>query len=456
MDRTTALLAAARFTSAIARLCLGPLLPMLSLSLGFSEDSKPILLSAYSSGYLLTQIGGGYLADRHGYAKIVSVTVGLSSLILFYVSSFATTSLAWIRAFFCLGLVAGPLFPAGSAAISANVQADRRAASFAIIDASASAGTTVASLAPIVADYMGWRFIYRLTGICLLLVALGVISSVGSNNAPKKMASLPSSSALLSQTSHHFKDDKNSSKSRMMLMINSVLLPVAVCAYLCHCCDNFTKYSINSWAATMLVNRHKASPAVVSSILAGQEAVGVASKLLIGTMVSFQSNTMTSSSLFVKRGTISAFGFVLQGIALWYAFQAANPYQAGFFFIVSSIAAGTHSVGFRPVYLEASPPHAGSISGFGNSIASCASVLGPMVIGSSVYQTIDVKQINPFRRGLGFLHPRKESLTIRTEDWSKVAFYMICTNVLGAMAALVIGYSSMRRRQEKQRKEYTI
>ena len=118
----------------------------------FLEESKPALLSTYSSGCLLTQIGGGYLADKHGYASIVSATVGLSALIIFYISTLATTSVAWIRAFFCLGLVADPLFPAGSAAISWNVKADRRTASFAIVDASASAETTVASLAPIVAD----------------------------------------------------------------------------------------------------------------------------------------------------------------------------------------------------------------------------------------------------------------------------------------------------------------
>mmetsp|Transcript_234 Transcript_234/g.578 ORF Transcript_234/g.578 Transcript_234/m.578 type:complete len:452 (-) Transcript_234:303-1658(-) len=450
LDQTTLLLAATRFTSAIARLCLGPLLPVLSSSLDFSEDSKPMILSAYSSGYLLTQIGGGYLADRHGYARIVSANVGLSALILFYISTFATTSVAWIRALFCLGLVAGPLFPAGSAAISANVKADRRAASFAIVDASASAGTTVASLAPLVAYHMGWRFIYQFTGVCLLLVSLGVISSVQSNTGTKTVASLSSSSSSLPfQTSQHPEDDKGS-KDRRTFAMAIIFTPVVVSTYLCHCCDNFTKYSINSWTATMLVNTHKASPAVVSSILAGQEAIGVASKLLIGTLFSFPSSTMSLSSLFVKRGTISALGFVVQGVALWCAFQAATPNQAGFFFIVSSIAAGFHSVGFRPVYLEASPNHAGAISGFGNSIASCASVLGPMMIGSSIYQNNDVEKIP------GFQYPRKSSQMTRTEDWSKVAFYMLLTNLCGAVAALFIGYCSRRRRLEKPRKEYFI
>eukprot|EP00536_Pseudo-nitzschia_multiseries_P016467 jgi/Psemu1/292549/fgenesh1_pg.1121_\ len=468
MDRTTVLLAAARFTSAIARLCLGPLMPMLSLSLGFSQESKLLLLSAYSSGYLLTQIGGGYLADRHGYARIVSTTVAASALILFYVSTFATTSMAWIRAFFCLGLVAGPLFPAGSAAISANVPADRRAASFAIVDASASAGTTVASLAPLVAEHTGWRFIYQATGACLLLVALGVASTSTSTSSAQvqlqvRVQHVPSNSARPTvsppeppSASNHPGEDKES-EDRTPLVVAILFLPVAVCTYLCHCCDNFTKYSINSWAATMLVNSHEASPALVSSILAGQEAIGVVSKLLIGTLVTVPTTTMSSSSLFLKRGTISSVGFVVQGAALWCAFRAVTPHRAGAFFVLSSMAAGFHSVGFRPVYLEASPDHAGAISGFGNSIASCASVLGPILIGSSIYQTKEVYAPSKRRLGLQLRSLRKNTLqTIRIEDWSRVAFYMLLTNLCGAVAALCIAYSPRRKRKDKQQKGYSV
>jgi len=452
MDRTTALLAAARFTSAIARLCLGPLLPILSLSLKFSEESKPALLSAYSSGYLLTQMVGGYLADRHGYARIVSATVGVSAFILFYISTFATTTVAWTRALFCLGLVAGPLFPAGSAAISSNVRADRRAASFAIVDAAASAGTTVASLAPIVAYYMGWRFIYLFTAVILLFVAVGIITSMQSNTMTKKTSS--SMSYLAIQTCDQPKNDNVKSDDRSLKAIRVLFLPVAVCTYLCHCCDNFTKYSINSWAATMLVNGHEASPALVSGILAGQEATSVVSKLLVGTLFSFSSNTMSSTSLFVKRGAISALGFLLQGVALWSAFQANTACKSGFFFIISAIAAGSHSVGFRPIYLEVAPHHAGAISGFGNSVASCASVLGPLVIGSCINQNNDVEPFDASRSENTFQNGAENRATM--EDWSRVAFYMILANLSGSLAALCITYMSRQRQRQKLRKEDSV
>jgi len=156
---------------------------------------------------------------------------------------------------------------------------------------------------------------------------------------------------------------------------------------------------------------------------------------------------------------ISAVGFVLQGVALWCAFQAATPSQAGVFFVLSAIAAGSHSVGFRPVYLEASPEHAGAISGFGNTIASCASVLGPVIIGSSIYNQKNGEQFNnSSRRELVFQDRGEENskMTMRTEDWSMVAFYMILANLCGALAALCISYSSHQRRRQKHRKKYSV
>ena len=132
-------------------------------------------------------------------------------------------------------------------------------------------------------------------------------------------------------------------------------------------------------------DHHGSSPALVGSFLATQEFVGVVSKLLAGTLFSFPIHPMSSSSLFIKIGTVSAIGFIIQGVALWCAFQAITPIQTGIFFTLSAIATGSHSIGFRPIYLEASPKHAEAISGFGNSIASCASVATPVIIGSFVY-----------------------------------------------------------------------
>lgn len=363
-------------------------MPILAVSLGFSDDDKPALLSAYSSGYILTQIGGGFLADRYGAYSVISSTVGVSAFILLFITRY-TSAVIWMKAFFCLGLVAGPLFPAGSTAISAYVPSEKRAAAAAIVDAAAAAGTTVAALAPMIAAQFGWRLVYYVTAVALAVVSIGSLSLSSS----KKLASvIPTlSNNNLASASHVEK-----------YPFAALLSPAALSTYICHSADNFTKYSVNAWAATMLFEKHGASPTMVGAILASQEAVGVASRLFVGTSFS---NDATSS--FSKRGWTSAIAFGAQGLAQFAAFRAPTPTLAAAMFVVSAIAVGAHSVGFRPIYFEASPDHAGSVSGLGNTVASLASAIGPVLIGS-------------------------------IKGWSQVGLVMFLVNLGGAAAALTI------------------
>ncbi|KAL7578237.1 hypothetical protein ACA910_012658 [Epithemia clementina (nom. ined.)] len=404
MNKTTLLFAAARFASAVGRLCLGPFLPLLTEAFHFPDSAKPALLSSYSSGYILTQIIGGYLADQYGFAIVTSISVGLSAFILFYISSAAFTVVQWTSAFFILGILAGPLFPAGSAAISTCVPPTKRAASAAIIDASASAGTTVASLSPLIAVSIGWRFVYQATAVCLCFVA---VAAWNLHDKIQRQSASAESRELL-----------NDSKSEKVPTA-ALLHPASLCTYLCHFVDNFTKYSINSWASTMLFSKHGASLEMIGLILGCQEAVGVVSKVLVGVWFS------SVKASFRMRGLNSAVAFLIQGLALGSCFLAKHPKHAAVCMIVSSSAAGAHSVGFRPIYFEASAKHAGAISGVGNTIASFASVLGPLVIGSS------------FDENSG--------------NWWSVAMWMFVANILGAFFAISITFFGGKQSPSKRK-----
>jgi len=88
--------------------------------------------------------------------------------------------------------------------------------------------------------------------------------------------------------------------------------------------------------------------------------------------------------------------------------------------VLSAVAAGSHSIGYRPIYVEASPDHAGAISGVGNTIASLASVLGPITIGSSVQQQ------------------QHDGDGGKQSSWVMAGFWMWLINILGCLAALTI------------------
>lgn len=413
------LLSSARFASAVGRLCLGPLLPLLTASLHFPEASKPKLLSAYSSGYILTQIGGGVLADRYGANRIICATLGTSACVLLYIATWATTVTAWANAFFVLGLIAGPLFPAGSTAIAIHVVPAKRAAAAAMVDAAAAAGTTVAALTPLLAEHFGsWRVVFHVTAAALAIVSAGSLSLVRHGSSDNKAAAIEQShddagsKQILPKTKpSQLLPVPSSNGSSRKYIFKALLSPASIATYLCHSADNFTKYSVNAWASTMLVGKFGASLTVVGAILATQEAVGVISRLSVG---------MASSSRasFGMRGITSCLAFVVQGVALLLAFRANSSMVAAALLVVSAVAVGAHSIGFRPIYMEAAPDHAGSISGLGNTIASLASAVGPILIGN-------------------------------VKGWDRVGFVLLMVNLGGAASAMMIARAGQTNNTKK-------
>jgi len=405
----TFLLASARFVANIARLSLGPLLPLLSSELGFPAESKPALLSAYSSGYILTQVAGGFFADRYGAPSVLAFTAGASALVLLALTSapgeWGITW--WIRLYVALGFLAGPLFPASSVAVKENVEPERRAGAAAVIDAAASAGTCVATLAPsVAAATFGWKGVFIMTAAAALLVTFG---SIRLGSAPRqKRYSVKSSRRQSAAATSPNDGGSGESSYKVLFSLPSLSL------YLCNSCDNFCKYILNAWLATMFVERYKVSAAEAGGWLAVVEAVGVFSRVIAG---------MRDPLGIRYRWAASSVTFTLQGLFLFLAFSAPDPKSCAFFLTSYAFCTGGHSVGFRPRYFEAAPKFAGLLSGYGNTVASMASAMGPVVIGIILGEEKD----------------EQSDIYDGEERWSKVGLLMAAVGGLGVIGAMGLG-----------------
>uniref|UniRef100_A0A7R9WM97 Major facilitator superfamily (MFS) profile domain-containing protein n=1 Tax=Craspedostauros australis TaxID=1486917 RepID=A0A7R9WM97_9STRA len=463
---TTFMLSCARFASAVARLSLGPLLPLLTASLKFSEHDTPALLSAFSSGYVLTQVAGGYFADRFGYRSVISASLIVSSLLVFCLTlpmAFATAASTWIQIYFLLGLVSGPLFPAGSTAITLEVRREDRATAAAIVDAAAAAGTTVAAMTPLMATYFGgWRPIFQCTSAGLLMIAYMLWNSNGKQRlddaalvAAKKLDSTtgmeshhqsphrPEQSQpshqqhqQLQQQKRHNRQSPNpvdvAGSSSSWELLSALMHPMALGTYLCHGCDNFTKYSLSSWSATMLVQHHGVSPSWVGILLGMQEAIGFFSRIFLSVHMSGR-ELKSKRAMGIYRATVSVTSFVVQAMALKFAFGAsAAIWQTVAGFMISALASGGHSIGYRPFYLEMNDKHSGSISGFGNTLASMASIAGPVLLGIAV--------ANASGDGDATIQPGSQ--------WAGVGSMLLLVNCVGAgTSAAMLVATTKRDRQ---------
>lgn len=340
LNSTLIILMVARFATAIARLAIGPLLPFLPF---VEEADKSIILSSYSCGYLLCQIGGGVMAEAFGPMLVVGISVCVSAFLVFLLTCLESSW--WKLIFFLLGIVSGPLFPAGNAALR-RLPNPSAAATF--VGAAASAGTTVASMSPLLAELFSWKFVYQ--SVSAILFAVGI--------------------HCLHETLSDEKDATRNQKVETRKRLIPVFKPQLISLFLCHSCDNFVKYSINAWAASMLSEQFDSKAATVAGILALQEGLGVATRL---------TSTLTPHLTRKTRGASSSIAFCWQGLTLYFAFIAPRVEYTACLLMLNSIGGGIHSIGYRAFYLE----HSAVVSGVGNTMASLlGSTLGPALLGS--------------------------------------------------------------------------
>lgn len=267
------LLCLVRALSAVSRLSLGPLLPILSADFAIELVAKGQLLSAFSTGYLLTQVVGGRLADVIGAKGVVTyamaaTAVGLAAAPLVALE-FGIFGLSAV--YFVMGIVNGPLFPACSVMLR-TVEEKGRAKAMAIVDMGGTIGGCLGtSLCPALAMFLGWANLYR-----MLAAAAGGMTLLWAYCATDPSAEDSNKVSAGETTPAQTKPKQPSAKSSPMQLFMFAGPWALFCA---HAIFNYSNYFLNAWLPTMFVERFEMDAAVVGGYLIWPEAVGVASRL---------------------------------------------------------------------------------------------------------------------------------------------------------------------------------
>ena len=161
--------------------------------LGWNKQISGMALSAFFCGYLLTNMLGGYLADRHGgeivifYSALVwsVLTVALPlvahSTFLFYTG----TSAVLICRFFT-GVSQGVFFPSFVSLISRHVAvAERSFVSSAAYSGSAIGTVSTGFIGSIMVDNLGWESVFIVNGSLSFLWVLAFRYFVSSSKIKK-------------------------------------------------------------------------------------------------------------------------------------------------------------------------------------------------------------------------------------------------------------------------------
>ena len=160
----------------------------------FTAASQGMALSAFYTGYMLTQVPGGILSRRYGPYRVVIAAVAMWSVATLLLPPAATTSLSWLfLARAALGCGEGLLLPCLHDLAQAWVPPTERSTSVALMTCGQFLGTITSLLsAPLVAACwpaifyiwggigLGWCVLFGVLGATFLLTVAGLFMKKGS------------------------------------------------------------------------------------------------------------------------------------------------------------------------------------------------------------------------------------------------------------------------------------
>jgi predicted MFS family arabinose efflux permease len=159
--------------SYIHRMMVPPLLPMIMEELKISNTQAGLLMSGFMISYAIAQIPAGYLSDKYGARKVVSIGMiafSLATLLIGFSRNFE--QFLALRVLF--GLFAGTYYPPIVSAISGAFPEDKRGKAIGVFMSGTSIGTAIAPvLAVPIALLRGWRFAFIVLALPGFLIAAG-------------------------------------------------------------------------------------------------------------------------------------------------------------------------------------------------------------------------------------------------------------------------------------------
>jgi len=146
--------------------------PMISKEFGFDKITMGAIFSAFVWAYALCQVPGGWLSDRFGPRKVLTIIVAYWS-VMTAATAFATGWISFVVLRFLFGVGEGGAFPGATRAMQLWYPREERGFVQGITHSASRAGAAIAP--PIVVGIMsifGWREVFYICGAVGLVWAV--------------------------------------------------------------------------------------------------------------------------------------------------------------------------------------------------------------------------------------------------------------------------------------------
>ncbi|KAF9168756.1 hypothetical protein DFQ26_000023 [Actinomortierella ambigua] len=164
----------------------------ISQDYSYTKSEQGLILSAFFFGYVMTQIGGGALADRFGGKPVLAIGAATWTLLTLLTPLAARCGLGWLIALrIGLGLGEGVSFPAVHSMLGKWIPSRERSKAIAFVTASAYMGAVVAlpTSSALVVSSWRWPSVFYLFGT--IGIVWSVIWQIWGASTPQESPGIP-------------------------------------------------------------------------------------------------------------------------------------------------------------------------------------------------------------------------------------------------------------------------
>ncbi|XP_017040914.1 putative inorganic phosphate cotransporter [Drosophila ficusphila] len=363
----------------------------------FTKKQGSWMLSSFFIGYVVTQVPGGYIAQKYGAKSILMYGLTIAA-VLTMISPLSLQLGGWFALCcvrFAMGLSQGAVHPATHALLAKWSPAEERGLLGTLCYSGAQFGTVVMlATAGFIADsFLGWPSIFYLGGACGFLWVLCWFIFAASTPEEHRMISPEELKFITDSRS----DGKIQSAEKLAPTPWKAIFSSAsfMSLLVVHCTHMFGYWLLLTQMPTYMKNIYKVDikqSALVSSL-------PYMAMLLMSFFFVWLSKVLQRKegmSLTFNRKIFNSIGHwipMFSLIALGYVPQDNAPLAVTLLTLTVGISAATY-LGFQVNHIDLSPNYAGTLMGLTNGAANVLSAMAPLFVG---WMIEDDKNVDEWR-----------------------------------------------------------
>jgi MFS transporter, ACS family, solute carrier family 17 (sodium-dependent inorganic phosphate cotransporter), other len=349
------------------------IIPM-ARDLGYAPATQGLILSAFFWGYIVSQLAGGWIADRFGGKRVLGFGVACWSVATFLTPIGAAASLPLLLGVrVLLGAGEGVNFPAIHSLAARWAPAGERARALALNYTGISLGTILALLSsPPLILHFGWAAVFYLGAA---LGALWLVAwMIKADDGPEDARGLSPGELDLILA------DRPPMHRPQSVPWAAIIRERAVWAIvLAHVCNNWGFYILLLWLPTYL-NRALNVPVEKVGVYA---LIPWVATFVVGNLSGWISDRMIARGIPVTtvRKLVQTTGFALGAVPLFFLPSVTQLAPAIALVTLSACCGAMSLAAFGVNHLDIAPRYAGVLMGISNTAATVPGIVGVAVTG---------------------------------------------------------------------------